>query len=177
MGKFWLIQRGTFLEKGKYLTGKNGVVSLDYMVSSEFQFSAITRAFRRLMYHFPEYEVFHTGIFTPERDELMLFCRKSFSEETIQAIHEYIQNPYHLKEHSDLEKVPKAKKEDTSYNGRHSDFWWCIDIKELYGDWMAFLQPQSKLLTEAVKNDYQDWWLDMSPEKREEEYQKSLQRY
>lgn len=174
MAKFWLIQRGTFKVKGKYLTGSDGVVSLDYMGSAEFGFSAIQKAFRRLMYHFSEYEVFNTGIYTPEKDELMVFCQKNYSTTIIQAISQYIEKPYHLKEYSELEEVPKARKEDTSYRGRHSNFWWCIDIKEPYGDWMAFLQPHCKLFTEAVRNNYQDWWLTKSPKEREEEYKKSL---
>ena len=173
MANFWLIQRGTFREKGKYLTGSDGVVSLDYMGSAEFEFGAIPKAYRRLMYHFSEYEVFNTGIYTPEKDELMVFCRKSCSTEILYAISQYIEKPYHLQEYSELEKVPKARKEDTTYDCRLSNFWWCIDIKS-YGDWMAFLEPHSKLLTEAIKNDYVDWWLTMTPEKREEEYKKSL---
>ena len=173
MANFWLIQRGTFNGIGKYLTGSEGVVSLDYMGSSEFEWGAIPKALRRLMYHFSEYEVFNTGIYTPEKQELLVFCQKSCSTEIIQAISQYIENPYGLKEYSELEKVPKAKKEDTSYDGRFSNFWWCIDI-ESYGDWMAFLQPQKDLFKEAIKNDYQDWWLTKSPEEREEEYKKSL---
>ena len=173
MANFWLIQRGTFRETGKFLTGKDGIVSLHYMGSSEFEWGAIPKAFRRLMYHFSEYEVFNTGIYTPENDELMVFCKKSCSTEVIQSIRQYIDKPYHPKEYSELEKVPKAKKEDTSYDGRRSNFWWCIDIKS-YGDWMAFLQPHSEKLLEAVKNDYQEWWLAKSPEEREEEYKKSL---
>lgn len=174
MAKFYLIQRGTFKEERKFLTGLDGVVSLDYMGSAEFEWGAIPKAYRRLMYHFTEYEVFHTGIYTPEHDELMLFCRKDCATEVIQAIREFIEQPYHLKEYSELEKVPKARKEDTSYERRRSNFWWCIDIKESYGDWLAFLQPQSTLFTEAVKNDYQNWWLNKAPEEREEEYKKSL---
>ena len=174
MSKFWLIQRGTFKKNGKFLTGKEGIVSLDYMGSAEFEWGAIPKAYRRLMYHFPEYEVFSTGIYTPEKDELMVFCKKSCSEEVIQSIRQYIDEPYQLKEFSELEKVPKAKKRDTLYDGRHSNFWWCIDIKS-YGDWMAFLQPNLKQILEAVKNDYNDWWLAKSPEKRKEEYKKSLQ--
>ena len=83
-------------------------------------------------------------------------------------------NPNGLKEYSELEKIPTARKEDTSFNRRYCNFWWCIDIKESYGDWMAFLQPQLSLFTEAVENDYQNWWLNKSPEEREEEYEESL---
>ena len=37
MANFWLIQRGTFRETGKLFIGKDGIVSLDYMGSSEFE--------------------------------------------------------------------------------------------------------------------------------------------
>lgn len=174
MAKFYLIQRGTFEKVGKSLTGSNGVVNLDYMGSSEFEGGAILKAYQRVMYHFTEYDILHTEIYTPEHDELMVFCRKDCATEVIQNIREFVQRPYHLKEYSELEQVTKAKKEDTSYDCRYSNFWWCIDINKSYGDWMAFLQPQSNLFTEAVKNDYQDWWLNKSPEEREEEYKKSL---
>lgn len=171
---FYLIQRGAFQESGKSLLGSDRVVNLDYMGSAEFEFGAIPKAYRRLMYHFEEYDVFHTEIYTPEHEELLVFCRKGCATEVIQAIREFIEQPYYLKEYSELEKVPKAKKEDTSYDGRRSNFWWCIDIKKSYGDWMAFLQPQSDLFTEAVENDYLDWWLNKAPEAREEEYKNSL---
>lgn len=174
MSKFRLIQRGTFKNEGKYLLDPDGVVNLDYMGSSEFEFEAIPKAYRRLMYHFTEYEIFPTEIYTPEHDELMVFGRKDCAEKIIQSIKGFIQNPYALKEYSELEKVPKARKEDTSYDCRRSNFWWCIDINESYGDWMAFLEPQSTLFTGAIKNDYTDWWLKKSSKEREEEYKKSL---
>lgn len=174
MAKFYLIQRGTFKKQGESLTGAEGVVSLDYMGAAEFEWGAIPKAYRRLMYHFTEYEVFHTGIYTPERNELLVFCRKGCSTAIIQAIREFIEQPYHLKEYSELEKVPKARKKGTSYDRRRSNFWWCIDIKESYGDWMAFLQPQLTLFTEAVKNDHQNWWMNKTPEEREEQYKRSL---
>lgn len=104
----------------------------------------------------------------------MVFCRKDWATEVIQAVREFIEQPYPLQDYSELEKVPKAKKEDTSCDRRLSNFWWCIDINESYGDWMAFLQPQSNLLTEAVKNDYQKWWLSKTPKVREEEYKDSI---
>lgn len=174
MSKFFLIQRGTFNKEGKFLTGSDGVVNLDYMGSAEFEWGAIPKAYRRLMYHFEEYEIFNTGIYTPEHDELMLLCKKDCSEHLIQAVREFTQQPYRLKEYSELEKVPKARKEDKSYDGRRSNFWWCIDIKNSYGDWMAFLQPQTTLIMEALENDYREWWLKKNPEEREEEYKKSL---
>ena len=91
----------------------------------------------------------------------------------IQSLRQHIEYPHLLIVKSELEKVPKAKKGDTSYDRRRSNFWWCIDIKS-YGDWMAFLQSHSEQLLRVVKESYQGWWLAKSPEEREEEYQKSL---
>lgn len=171
MAKLWLIQRGTFLEQGKYLTGTDGVVKLDYMGSAQFEWHAIPKAYRRLMYNFSEYEVFHTGIYTPENDELMVFCKKECKEEILQSIRSFIEKPYHLQEYSELEKIPKVKKGDEF--GRRTNFWWCIDIKP-HGDWMAFLEPQLNLFMEAVKNDQNDWWLKKKKREREKEYKQSL---
>ena len=102
MTNFWLIQRGTFRKTGKLFIGKDGIVSLDYMGASEFEWGAIPNALRCLMYRFSEYEVFNTRIFTPENDELMVLCKKSCSTEVIQSICQYIEKQYHLKEYSEL---------------------------------------------------------------------------
>ena len=178
MSQFWLIQRGNFIQREtifeSLLIGPDQIISLDYMGSSEFEFGAIPKAYRRIMHDFTEYDVFHTEIFTPEHDELMVFCNKDYGERITQGIRKFIEMPYRLKEYSELEKVPKAKKEDTSYDRRRSNFWWCIDISESYGDWMAFLQSELNRFKTAVKNDYQDWWMKKTPKGREEEYNKSL---
>ena len=172
MEEFYLIQRGVFREPdSKTLIGPGGVVRLYPMGSAEFEWGAIPRAYRRLMYHYKEYEIFNTEIYTPEKEELMVFSKKDCASEVIQGIREFIEQPYSLKEKSELEKVPKAKKGDTSYNRRISDFWWCID---LYGNWMAFLKPQYNLFKETVESDHQKWWMKKTPEEREEEYKQSL---
>ena len=115
MANFCLFSEELLEKQANSLQAKMELYQLHYMGSSEFEWGAIPKAFRRLMYHFSEYEVFNTGIYTPENDELMVFCKKSCSTEVIQSIRQYIDKPYHLKEYSELEKVPKAKKEDTSY--------------------------------------------------------------
>lgn len=174
MAKLRLIQRGIFQDNGIGLTGEDGVVDLDYMGNSEFECGAIPKAYRRLMYNFDEYEIIHTGIYTPEHDELLVFCLKNYAQYITQAISEFIDTPYHLQEWSGLEKVPKAKKEDTSFSSHTTDFWWCIDIEAPYGNWMAFLSPRLNLFMKAITNDYQNWWLKKTKKEREEEYRKSL---
>lgn len=173
MPRFRLIQRGKFLEKGKYLIGddNDGIIRLDYMSSAEFEFSEIPKAYCRLMYNFTEYEVVHTRIYTPENEELILFCNKNSKEEITQMINEFITNPYHLKEYSELEKVPKVKKSEKF--GRHTNFWWCIDLNT-HGDWMAFLGPQLEMFLKAIRNEYEDWWMKKSKRNQKKEYKKAL---
>lgn len=173
MAKFWLIQRGTFKENGQALTGPKGVVRLDYMGSAEFEFGAIPKAYRRLMYHFSEYDIFPTEIYTPENGSLVLFCREKYASDVIHGIQDFIKTPYSLKEFSELEKLPTAKSSDISIDYRRSNFWWCID-NNVNGDWMAFLKPHLNLFITVIKNDYASWWLNMPVEERDEEYRQSL---
>ena len=175
MTKFKLIQRGYFKKDVKegYLLDEGGIVGLGYMGSAEFEFGTIPKAYRRIMHNYLNYDIFGTNIFTPENEELMLFCRKDRATELKESIQAFIEHPYHLKEFSELEKVPKAKKEDTGFSRRRTDFWWCIDIG--IGDWMAFLKPKEQQIKKALKKDYEEWWLMKPEEEREEKYKKSLE--
>ena len=69
--KFYLIQRGKFNKDGNGLTGRDGVVDLDYMGSAEFEFGAIPRSFRRIMHDFDSYVYTSTGIYTKDNNQLM----------------------------------------------------------------------------------------------------------
>ncbi len=165
MTKFFSIQRGRFLEEGKTLIGKNGIVKLDYMGAAEFELGAIPNSYNRILSNFQEYDIFCTGIYTPEQEELLVFCREKHKTETIQEICRFIEQPYQLKAYSELEKIPKAKKGDTTYDGRNSDFWWCID--EPYGDWIAILQSKSETFMQIIRNDYHSRYIENNkPKKR-----------
>ncbi len=181
MKNFYLIQRGEFKDykfldsafARDFLTVSN-IVELDYMGSAEFEWGAIPKAYTRMLYNFLEYDFFNTGIFTPENEELIVFCKKTCSEAIINEIREFIEKPYRLKEYSELEKIPKATRDDKSYNGRRSDFWWNIDITETYGDWMAFLSPQKERLKKALEYEYNAKWIIKGEEEREKLYRDSL---
>jgi hypothetical protein len=142
------------------------------MGSAEFEWGAIPKAFRRIMYHFDEYSLIATGIFSPEGEELMLFCKKEYSDMILEMVKEFISNPYSLKEYSELEKIPVAKKGDASWRGRTTDFWWNIDIRE-YGDWMACMSSKADLLVKILNSDHNDWWMMKSEAEREKEYKDS----
>ena len=105
--KFYLIQRGKFNKDGNGLTGRDGVVDLDYMGSAEFEFGAIPRSFRRIMHDFDSYVYTSTGIYTKENNELILFSNQELSNEILEGLASFINNPYHLKEYSDLEKISR----------------------------------------------------------------------
>ena len=92
---------------GKGLTGIDGVVDLDYMGSSEFEFGAIPRSFRRIMYDFENYVYTPTGIYTKENNELILFSNQKSSDEIVDGLISFISNPYHLKEYSECDFFEK----------------------------------------------------------------------
>ena len=169
--KFYLIQRGEFREDGVGLTGRNGVIDLAYMGSAEFEFGAIPRSFRRIIYNFNNYRYVPTGIKTKDNEELILFADKEISNEILEGIKSFIYNPYHLKEYSELEKIPNSSKDDNEFYKLYTNFWWCIEFNK---DWMAFFSTYRMLFEKGINNDYYNWWLKKSEQQREEEYVKSL---
>ena len=154
--------------------GKNGVVDLDYMGSFEFEMGTVPASYRRIMHNYDDYEYYNTNIFTPENDELILFCKSDISEEVIKSLNEFVNEPYHLKEYSELEKIKTAKKGDQSIFGRRTDFWWCLDYD---ADWMAFMKSKMNKFFEGISYDYENWWLKKPESQRESEYKRSLKRY
>ena len=172
--KFYLIQKGQFRHDGEALTGRTGVVSLNYMGSAEFEFGAIPKSYRRIMYNFDNYIYISTGICTRENNELILFSNQESSVDILEALTEFIYNPYHLKEYSELEKIPNSSIKDTGFKKLRTNFWWCIEFNK---DWMAFLNSNRALFEKGINNDYNNWWLQKPEEEREQEYVKSLRRF
>ena len=173
MTNFWLIQRGIFKKDcSQSPEGLDSIVYLDYMGSPEFERGAIPKAYRRIMYHFNDYQLFHTGIYTPNRKELLVFCKKDCCDKIIGAIKEYVTNPYPIKTFSCLDKITTAKK--SSWERKRCDFWWCIDQDKTYGNWMAFLEPCQTVFWENINWDFQNNWLKLSHQEREDAYKNSL---
>jgi hypothetical protein len=172
--KFYLIQRGKFNEDGTCLTGRKGVVDLDYMGSAEFEFGAIPKSFRRIMHDFDKYEYTDTGICTKEKNKLILFSNRESSEEIVDGLVSFIKEPYYLKEYSELDKIPNSSVKDTGFKELRSDFWWCIELGK---DWMAFLNSNRELFEKGINYDYNNWWMEKPEEERKQEYVKSLRRY
>ena len=104
-----------------------------------------------------------------DNNELILFSNGDLSSEIVNGLISFINNPYRLKEYSELEKIPYS-----SYNKLKTNFWWCVEFNK---DWMAFLNSNKELFQKGINNDYNNWWLKKTNEEREKEYVKSLRRY
>ena len=172
MRYFYLVQRGTFAEKippDACLTGCKGIVSLDYMADVRFEMYAIPKAFRRIMWNYMNYGIYSTGIKTYEGRQLKLFCHSDKKDKIISAIKEFIECPW---------IIPRPSQLDLAVNEGHisTNFWWCIDFPREYNlsDWMLFYSEDEEKFKTAIENDYNNWWMKMLYEEREEEYKKSL---
>ncbi|MBQ9313761.1 MAG: hypothetical protein IJ220_01990 [Clostridia bacterium] len=174
MNKFYLIQRGKINKKGgPSLTGRDGVVDLDYMGSAEFEFGAIPYSYRKIMHDFADFTITNTKVKVVGNRKLLLFAKKESGELITEAIRNFIDNPYQLKEWSELEKLVKVADINVPWSICWTRFWWCIDKGEL-GQWMAFLEEDSKRIIEALRYDHQNWWMAMPKEKRNKLYQEAI---
>jgi rhodanese-related sulfurtransferase len=175
--EFWLIQRGSFnnlQETHTGLTGREGLVYLDYMGSSEFEWGAIPKAYRRIMGQFDDYA--HnviSDIKNYKGESLIVFCHKNKVDVIVNELKKFVNKPYRLKEHCGLESHITGEGFWAKCDLK-KDFFWSIDGKEI-GDWMAFFgDDKLKPFNAAIKKDYNDWWMAKSKETREKEYKESL---
>lgn len=170
---FWLIQRGSFRDlKKEYdgLTGRNGLVDLDYMGSSEFEWGAIPHAYRRIMGDREEYIFHYCHDIKDHRGKiLVIFCKKEHAEKIEAEMKRYIKEHYRLKEfstiHGHLEGDEWAIKRD---------FFWCIDMSET-GDWIGwFGMDKLTPFKNMLDKDYREWWMKKTEEERDKEYRESF---
>ena len=139
------------------------------MGSAEFEFGAIPRAFTRIMYNLGDYIYINSKIFTKEKNELILFSNKKQAIKVLKSIKSFINNPYQLKEYSELDKISNSSIYDKGYKKLSTNFWWSIEY-----DWMAFLNSNKDLFARGIIYDYYNWWLAKSFDERKKEYAKSL---
>lgn len=175
--KFYLIQRGSFrnnLETATSFLGGSAshLIDPDYMGSSEFEWGAIPAAYSRIMGQFKDYKLFPSVISTIRGAPVCIFCRKDRRDDILRHIKEYIDNPYKLKEWSNL---PQHFKEVSELE-RHSlktNFWWCIDHTfqgdcESVGDWILFngAKDRQKAFLRIINSDFSEWWSSMPDDVR-----------
>jgi hypothetical protein len=172
---FWLIQRGKFNDtKNEYkgLTGRDGLIELDYMGSSEFEWGAIPKAYRRIMGDFNQYIYHYIHDIKDYRGKLLVvFCKKDKVENVENEIKNYINNSYRLKEYCTLKYHISGSGNEHRLK---KDFFWNIDNNST-GDWMGFF-GMDKLtpFKTAITNDYNNWWMLKTEVDREKEYKEAF---
>lgn len=179
--KFWLIQRGKFMNtEGTALLCEraNRVIDFDYMGAAEFEWGAIPRAYRRIFNHFDRYQL-HTLDFTTIRGvPVHLFCRDDKYDAIVAEIKRYIEKPYQLKEYSG---IADHFREDGDRYRMKTNFWWCIDNTEkigsrwdrpeYIGDFMLFIgaTDRKNAFLRVINKEYNEWWMEKSEEDRSKE--------
>ena len=172
--RFYYVQRGKFNEDGNSLYGTDGVVTLDNMRIYEFENGSIQKSYKRIMHDFNNYVYTPTGIYTKDNDELIVFSNQEQASAIKDSLISFINNPFPIKDYSELEKIPNSSINDDEYTKLMTNFWWCIEMNK---DWMAFLNSNKELFENGINNDYNNWWLKKSKSERKKEYVKSLRIY
>lgn len=184
--QFWLIQRGNFNNDINAPTSFFGgdsthLIQGDYMGSAEFEYGAIPAAYVRIMSRYDEYRLYDTGLKTVRGVPLNLFAHREHHSSIITAIKRYLENPYHLKEWSNLEYHFK----DISDGDKHrlrTNFWWCIDhnrfAEEDIGDWVLFTgaYDRQKAFLRVIDTDFREWWSALDSETQQKKIKEAWRR-
>ena len=187
MGKhFWLIQRGTFRDikfATKFLGGTcDHLIDPDYMGSSEFEWGAVPRAYRRVMGRYEKYSLHITDLVTTGGVPFCLYCMDSKYEQILAEIKVYLKELYQLKEWTNMEAHFTTEHPFGAGHRKYqlrTNFWWCID-KSLsdddVGDWIAFVGAADRQndFKRIIDSDYTDWWLKKPAAEREKRFKESF---
>lgn len=185
MRDMYLIQRGTIRPEvvkeyldipsedrsarfNRPLTGREGVVSLDYMGAAEYEWGAIPATFTRIMYRYPYYRIHKSSISTKNDIPLWIFCPNGKFSEVEAALLRFLNDTNHtirLKEWIRFRDVYMANPgDDMKYA---ENFWWDIENDFLF--WFGG-DDYANTIMEAISTDYNSWWKTLSDEEVEERY-------
>ena len=186
MIKMYLVQRGFFdndaVNNVKYDTeciGRKGIIHLDYMGSAEFEFGVIPSAYEIIMHDMEQYSLFPDVMRTSRGVPVNIFCRNDYKDEVIQALKDYLDDfipntirKYRLREpikfeYHMIERFDKVK----IGRGKIPNFWW--DITNQFMFFTGAFDRQKAFHT-TIRNDYNNWWLYIDKQEREEKYVKAL---
>lgn len=138
----WLIQRAKFRDSDR--KGINGIISLDYMGSAEFEFGSVFQSLNRIRSEFSKYEYFSwTWAFATDRP-ITIFCKTQDKEEVKTVLVELVHGRLRLKEWCDL----KDYLDPGSRSHNSSDLWW--DIVNNFMFWKQDREFETKF-KEAIK--------------------------
>jgi len=142
--KSYLIQEGKFskMEKSE-INGINSLINFNYMGSAEFEFGALPKSLKRMMWKNSEYGFFKIKNLknTKTNQCARVFCRVDLKDETIKEIERISQNKYGYKETCHFADRFKNVK---SY-GEDINFWWDID-----NDFMFFFGEDSEKMIKTA---------------------------
>lgn len=173
--RMWLVQRGKRVNSEyKGLTGKDGLVNLDYMGSAEFEWGAIPRAYRRIMSQYSEYVFHKTDLINVNGCSLWIYAHKDNVAEVEECIKTYLKQHYTTKEWTNLEEHFNKNLDFTFEYNKYclqTNFWWDIN-----NDWIAFVGAEDvrDQYIKALSNDYNDWWMAKTEEERATEIEESF---
>ena len=163
---FYLIQRGTFNGlKGEYdgLTGRNGLINLDYMGASEFEWGTLPASYRYIMKNKGNYIYHYCNSIKDYRGKiLVIYCHRDYADDIEKEMKNYIDKRYHLKCYSTIHSHISG---DDEY-GIRKDFFWNLD-DDADGQWMAwFGMDKLTPFKTNIDKDYEEWYLKLPEDKR-----------
>ncbi len=120
----WLVQSGVFKDDVKEITGRNSIINLNYMESTEFEWGALPKSTQRMITNIDFYDVFTFPQYVNSQGEpLMVYAPRMFIEHISSIVEELATGKnYHLKERCTLPNYLKGEK---TYH--YADFWWDIE--------------------------------------------------
>lgn len=180
MSKFYLIQRGKFrdLKRKDYksLTGRDGLINLDYMGYTEFEWGTIPASYRRILHDRENYIFHYVNDIKDYRGKiLVIFCRKDKAKAIEKEMRVFMEQHYKLKTWALLYE---QQKETFCYNKdslSRTDFWWSVENDSDVSDWMCwFGMDKLTPFKNMIDYDYNEWWMQKTEEERKTEYEDAL---
>lgn len=183
MSNLNLILYGTFCENEpeSHVTfcGENSIVKFfkdNHRTSYE-----VWKAIRRIMWDFSKFKVYPTEIYTPEKEQVMIFCKEDLSMSSTKTLKKFIYEPYPFEEYLEFEKILTSKETDDLSIRRKANFWWYISSKPVYYNlelvyynWIAFMESNKELFIKTITNDHDNWWNKEPEIDRLSEHKRSL---
>lgn len=180
----YLIQRGTikpeivkeylnipeedrFSRFHRPLTGREGIISLDYMGSAEFEFGAIPASFARIMSNYKEYAIFKSRLRTKNGVIVWVYCPR-FKHDVVETWLERVaeKDILHLKEYIGF--LDALNVQPGTERVCDDNFWWDIENDIMF--WIG-MEDYANAVLATISNDYYNWWTEMPQDTRESKLQ------
>lgn len=195
MRKFYLVGRGKLNQEFvkspgdcRDLLSYNGLIDPDYMGSAEFEFGAVPKFYRRVMQRIEKdnksYQMVNLkkliGLKTEKGSPFWAFVHNPDMDDFLAAMSDYIDDlkcmnkihKWQLKEYSAIEYHLDGSRNLFGLSNL-PDAWYSIDdINNYYiGDWFMMIgNNAANAFNKVIMNDYNEWWLTLSEEIRNENY-------